>query len=131
MLHGQLLERIAKASPLVVVFDEFQDILSLSNHSETLAALRSKIQFHSEIPYVFAGSVRNQMSGIFTDPESAFFKSATVMEVGPLKTDVFARFLSKKFASGKRKIGVDVQITPATCSPRASLRCSCETSGTS
>jgi hypothetical protein len=103
-----LIADVAKRKPLVVVFDEFQDILNLSNHSETLAALRSKIQFHSGIPYVFAGSVRKQMSVIFTDPESAFFKSATVMEVGPLITNVFARFLSKKFASGKRNIEVEV-----------------------
>ncbi len=67
-----------------------QDVLSLSNHSETLDALRSKIQFHSEIRYVFAGSVRNQMSGIFTDPESSFFESATVIEIDPLKKNVFA-----------------------------------------
>jgi hypothetical protein len=103
-----LIVDVTKRKSLVVVFDEFQDILNLSNHSETLAALRSKIQFHSEIPYVFAGSVRSQMRGIFTDPESAFFKSATVIDVGPLKHDIFAKFLSKKFAAGKRKIKVDV-----------------------
>jgi hypothetical protein len=103
-----LIADLAKRSPVVVVFDEFQDILNLSKHTETLAALRSKIQFHAKIPYLFAGSVRNRMSDIFTNPESAFFKSAAAMEVGPLRQDAFARFLSRKFASGKRKIETEV-----------------------
>ncbi len=60
--------------PLVVVFDELQDILNLKDKKETLAILRSKIQFHTAIPYIFAGSIRNKMDEIFNHPSSAFFK---------------------------------------------------------
>lgn len=97
-----------RKTPLAVVFDEFQDILNLSDSKETLAVLRSKIQFHKGVPYIFAGSVRNKMSEIFTDPASAFFKSAIPMEVGPLDKDVFIRFLTQKFAAGKRVLEIDV-----------------------
>lgn len=97
-----------KRKPLVAVFDEFQDILNLKTSKETLAALRSKIQFHSVIPYLFAGSVRNQMRGIFTDPESPFFKSAAALDVGPLQEDVFMRFLIKKFEAGNRAVETTV-----------------------
>ena len=97
-----------KRTRLVVAFDEFQDILNLPDSKVTLAALRSKIQFHTDIPYVFSGSVRNQMSEIFTDPGSAFFKSAIGIDVGPLERDAFATFLSAKFASGKRVVDVSV-----------------------
>lgn len=100
-----LVADMRKRNPLVVVFDEFQDILNLTKSAETLACLRSKIQFHADIPYLFAGSIRNQMNSIFTDPESAFFKSAAALDVGPLKEDVFVRFLTRKFALGKRSIG--------------------------
>jgi hypothetical protein len=96
-----------KRTRLVVAFDEFQDVLNLTDSKETLAVLRSKIQFHKDIPYVFAGSVRNQMSEIFTDPESAFFKSAIVVDVGPLDKDGFAGFLADKFALGKRIVDKD------------------------
>jgi len=41
-----------KTKPLVVVFDEFQDILNLKDSSEVLAQLRSKIQFQSDIPFL-------------------------------------------------------------------------------
>lgn len=99
-----------KRKVLVVVFDEFQDILNLSDSNETLAALRSKIQFHADIPYLFAGSIRNQMNSIFTDPESAFFKSAATLDVGPLEEDVFIRFLTKRFESGNRAIQKQVLV---------------------
>ncbi len=99
-----LVVEIGKRKPLVVTFDEFQDILNLSEATESLAALRSKIQFHTNIPYLFAGSVRNQMSRIFTNPESPFFNSATTLEVGPLRESVFVKFLRAKFGSGGRVI---------------------------
>lgn len=103
-----LISGIHKRKHLVVVFDEFQDVLNLSDNKEVLAALRSKIQFHKDIPYVFAGSVRNKMSDIFADPASPFFKAAIPIEVGPLGKNDFVRFLNKKFKLGKRAVDVDV-----------------------
>ncbi len=94
----------SKTKPLVVVFDEFQDVLNLKDARQTLAMLRSKIQFQSDIPYVFAGSIRNKMDSIFNDPDSAFFKSAIPVYVGPLDTDIFKQFIKNKFKRGKRQI---------------------------
>lgn len=93
-----------KRKKLVVVFDEFQDILNLKEALATLAMLRSKIQFHTEIPYIFAGSVRNKMNDIFNNPDSPFFKSAITIEVGPLDRVIFNEFLQKKFLQGKRTV---------------------------
>lgn len=93
-----------ESSKIIVVFDEFQDILKLKDSKKTLAVLRSRIQFHGEIPYIFAGSIRNRMNEIFTDPESPFFKSALLMEIGPLQSKRFNRFLKKKFEEGRRTI---------------------------
>ncbi len=97
-----------KTKPLVVVFDEFQDILNLADTDETLAQLRSKIQFQTDIPFLFAGGSRNKMNTIFNDPDSAFFKSALPIEVGPLKKTAFQVFIANKFKTGKRKIAADV-----------------------
>lgn len=101
----ELLDLILKMNeqkPIVVVFDEFQDILNLKDSKETLAILRSKIQFHTMIPYIFAGSIRNKMDSIFNSPESAFFKSAISIEVGSLDKELFVSFLMNKFKLGKR-----------------------------
>lgn len=103
-----LVGSIYKRKALVVMFDEFQDILNLRSSKETLAALRSKIQFHGSIPYVFAGSVRNQMLDIFSNPDSPFFKSAFPFEIGPLDREEFRTFLKNKFAEGKRKVDDEV-----------------------
>jgi hypothetical protein len=93
-----------RRQPLAVVFDEFQDVLNLSDRKQTLAGLRSKIQFQSKIPYIFAGSIRNQMSAIFTDPDSVFFKSAVSLNVGPIDAGEFAAFLKRRFTLGKRTV---------------------------
>jgi hypothetical protein len=93
-----------KHLPLVVLFDEFQDILGLDDSKGVLAALRSKIQYQGHIPYFFAGSIRNKMDGIFTHYDSAFYKSAIPMSVGPIPYDVFAPFLREKFESGRRVV---------------------------
>ena len=90
--------------PVVVVFDEFQDILKLKDADETLAMMRSKIQFQSNIPYVFAGSLRNKMDEIFINPNSPFFKSAVLVAVGPLAETSFKNFTIKRFKNGERSI---------------------------
>jgi hypothetical protein len=99
---------INKKKALVVVFDEFQDILNLKDYKEALARLRSKIQFHSKIPYIFAGSIRNRMDDIFNRPDSAFFKSAISLEVGPIDRVRFVAFLRDKFSLGNRAVSQPV-----------------------
>ncbi|QXD24045.1 ATP-binding protein [Opitutia bacterium ISCC 51] len=102
-----VLERLAdlhKEKPLVVVFDEFQEILKIENSQEALARMRSKIQFQGDLPYVFSGSSRSKMEHIFSDPESPFYKSAISVQVGSLSSDAFKSFLSEKFAESDRKI---------------------------
>jgi len=99
-----LIAGLGRKGRLVVAFDEFQDVLDISESAAALALLRSRIQFHARITYLFADSVRNRMNGIFTDPESPFFKSAASMQVGPIDDETFVPFLRKKFAKGKREI---------------------------
>ena len=100
----------SKTKKLVIVFDEFQDILNLKEASEALAVLRSKIQFHSKIPYVFAGSIRNKLDEIFNHPDSPFFKSTITINIDPLNPDLFKKFIIKKFHTGKRDIAEKVFI---------------------
>jgi hypothetical protein len=99
-----IIDELDKRKHLVVVFDEFQDVLKTSDSDTTLAVLRSKIQHHNKIPYVFAGSVRNEMDGIFTGPDSPLFKSAIPITVGPIEDREFSRFLKKKFLSSNRTV---------------------------
>ena len=87
-----------------VVFDEFQDILSLPDGSRVLSMMRSKIQFLAETSFVFLGSARNAMLDIFLSPKSPFYKSATIFDVGLIPDDDFYEFISGRFKTGRRKI---------------------------
>jgi len=99
-----LLESIGRKRRFVVVFDEFQDIQKIGDADESIALLRSKIQFHKLIPYIFIGSIRHRMDELFISPDSAFFKSAIPITVGPLPYEEFSRFLTRKFEKGRRKV---------------------------
>ena len=102
-----LLEQLSQEHQLVVVFDEFQGILGIPERDQILAIMRSEIQRQGKLCYIFAGSVRHDMYYIFSDPDSPFFKSATIMNISVLERKDFARFLKLRFASGKRKLTQD------------------------
>jgi len=95
-------KKIASHKKAIVFIDEFQDILNLPDAKETLALMRAEIQYHQDIPYIFAGSLRNQMIEIFMSPDSPFFKSALPLEIGPITPESFIPFLTDKFSTGKR-----------------------------
>lgn len=101
---SDLITELNKKKKVVVVLDEFQDVLNLKDSAQTLAILRSKIQYHRDVPYVFAGSIRSEMDKIFTAHDSPLFKSAIPITVGPLPEKEFSGFIRKKFLIGKRTI---------------------------
>lgn len=104
-----LIDTTFKKRNVVIVFDEFQDILQLREQRQVLALLRGKIQFQTTISYVFAGSVRNTMHDIFFNPTSPFFKSAVSINVGDIPRKRFSEFIIAKFLHhGRRKIGMDM-----------------------
>ena len=92
----------AKERKICVVFDEFQDILDLPDANQALAEMRSRIQFMSETPFVFLGSVRNRMWEIFSHPSSPFFKSALEIGVGEIDPSAFSDFLAGRFKKANR-----------------------------
>ena len=97
----------ARERRICAVFDEFQDILDLPDANQALAEMRSRVQFMSETPFVFLGSVRNRMREIFSHPSSPFFKSAVAIDVGEMERGAFADFLAKRFSVGRRSADRD------------------------
>lgn len=93
---------------VVVVFDEFQDILDLSAENAVMARLRGLIQQQETVAFVFCGSVRGQMEHIFTRNDSPFFNAAMRLAVGPMERSSFGRFLKRKFATGERRLAEGV-----------------------
>ena len=93
---------LAREERLCVVFDEFQDMLNVENANGVLATMRGKIQFQPDTPYIFLGSIRNQMRELFSDSRSPFYKSAALFDVGRIEDKPFIDFLIRRFKCGKR-----------------------------
>lgn len=102
------IDEINKRQKVVVFIDEFQDVLKIKEFRLILARLRSKIQHLSDISFVYAGSVRNEMEQIFADNESPFFKSAIPITVGPIEHDLLIKFIKTRFKIGKRIISEEI-----------------------
>ena len=97
-------ESHVKGRKACVVFDEFQDVLDLSDGEQMLSLMRSRIQFMPRTAFVFLGSARNAMMDIFMSPKSPFYKSAAVFDVGSIPDDDFFEFAKARFATGRRKL---------------------------
>jgi hypothetical protein len=106
----EALERASRWRPLIVFFDEFQEIAdSLDERAakHLLGVMRSEIQRHGKIAYIFAGSARSSMLELFTAEHSHFYQSAPLLEVGPIPQAAMAAFLTAQFARGSRTLHQD------------------------
>jgi hypothetical protein len=109
----QAMHAVARASqwrPLVIFFDEFQEIaenLEETQARHLLGVLRGEIQRQDQVAYIFAGSARSSMLELFTAETSHFYQSATILEVGPIPRPDMAAFLTAQFARGGRLLGED------------------------
>ncbi len=99
-----IFEKLNNKNDLVVFFDEFQDILSIPDAMQIVSTIRSKIQYHDTIPYIFTGSIRNKMDELFNNPNSPLFKSAIPISIEPINTKDFCDFIKAKFSYGNKKI---------------------------
>jgi len=80
----------------IVVFDEFQELLSLGKSLDK--RLRSIIQFHKNVNYVFLGSVETMMKQIFENKKSPFYHFGQLVTLDKIPYDDFYVFLKNRFA---------------------------------
>jgi hypothetical protein len=83
--------------PTLVVFDEFQDLLSAGPALDGL--LRSHVQYHGDAAvYVYAGSQPSLMRTLFSDRERPLYGQAEPLDLGPLPVDEVTVELAERFA---------------------------------
>ena len=69
--------------PTLVVFDEFQDLLTAGTSLDGL--LRSHVQYHGDAAvYIYAGSQPSLMRKLFSDRERPLYGQAEPLDLGPL-----------------------------------------------
>ncbi|HEX6023075.1 MAG TPA: helix-turn-helix domain-containing protein [Solirubrobacter sp.] len=94
----------ADRTPTLVVFDEFQDLLTARENLDGL--LRSRIQYHGDAAaYVYAGSEPSMMRELFDVRERPLFGQADPLELGPLPVDEVLADLAQRFADERQDPG--------------------------
>lgn len=96
-----LAERSGKT--VVVVFDEFQQI---ADYDDDLAErqIRSSIQHHKNVAYLFLGSRKHLLQSMFLDQSRPLYRSAMHYPVGPIVTKHWQPFIAKRFTDAKKNV---------------------------
>lgn len=110
-------ERIAekKDTPVAVVFDEFQEISNIEKG--VVEELRARLQFHKRCAYVFMGSKRHVLTGMFEDRTAPLFKLAKPLVLTRIDPGEFTSFIAQKFAQANIDVTEDsvAEIVDLTC----------------
>jgi AAA+ ATPase superfamily predicted ATPase len=88
-----------KHKRVVVVFDEFQEVATLGPKESVERGLRSKIQHHDQVAYVFMGSKRHLLDELFVDKNKPLYRFAKSMVLGRIPKDKFTAFIKERFQS--------------------------------
>jgi hypothetical protein len=87
---------------VVVVFDEFQEIVGIDRNFPNL--MRAVFQTQPEIGHVYLGSKRHVLERIFNDRNEPFWRSAKQVELGPIAPAKFAPFIRRRFDKTEKAV---------------------------
>ena len=91
-----LIETIGKKGEKpIVVLDEFQEIKSLDKNLEK--QLRSVLQHHKHVNYIFLGSMESMMKNIFEKKKSPFYHFGAMLTLGKIPQSDFSKYLKEGF----------------------------------
>jgi hypothetical protein len=94
-----------KGVRMLIVFDEFQDVLTAEGSID--AILRSRIQHHGQAAtYIFAGSQPGMLAELFGSKSRPLWGQARAIDLGRLPEDDTYRYMQELFARSNRRLGV-------------------------
>jgi AAA+ ATPase superfamily predicted ATPase len=91
---------------VVVFFDEFQEITDIDPRLP--AQMRAIFQEQPDVPHIYSGSKRHMMQRLFNNKNEPFYRSARIMELGPIPEPLFKEFIRERFEQTDRVVGDDV-----------------------
>lgn len=89
--------------PCIVAIDEFQKITDF-NEDNVEAILRTKIQHLRNTQFVFAGSERHLLEGIFNDSSRPFYNSVVFMQLLSIDRKEYLEFCKRLFAENDKEV---------------------------
>lgn len=96
--------------PCIVAIDEFQQITRYPE-STVEATIRTYVQKTTNAHFIFSGSQRHLMNGMFTSPSRPFYQSVTIINLQPIPLDKYTEFAMEKFRQNGRELSPDVLST--------------------
>lgn len=95
LLEG--LEKLAKKhkKPVVLFFDEFQDVLKTDETNKIQAAIRSVAQHSSYVTYIFSGSSRMMLNKIFDDKNQPLYMLCNKILLNRIGSDYFRKHIQQ------------------------------------
>lgn len=81
----------------VIAIDEFQDILNITDINLE-AVLRTKIQYHTNISYIFTGSKQHMLTAMFNDNKKPFYTLASNFELKPIDENIFYEYINTRLS---------------------------------
>ncbi len=92
---------------VVVILDEFQQIKNFkSDHAERV--LRSVIQNHDSVAYLFCGSKKHVIQQMFMDRKSPLFRSAGHYPIEVIDLSHWREFIKSHFSNTGKSVGDDM-----------------------
>lgn len=96
-----------KGKRVIVAFDEFQEITHLDG-DQLERAMRSVLQHHDKVSYIFAGSRTHMLKEIFEHKDRAFYHFGKIMTMGNIETTDFKPAIMARFESTTGSIPVSI-----------------------
>ena len=102
-----ILQKYSLKHKLVVAFDEFQEVANYSEEGFE-KRLRSFIQQHANICYIFAGSQRHLITEMFNSTKRAFYKLADSFPLNKIDTEHYIPWVQNLFR--KKSMDLDAKL---------------------
>lgn len=93
--------------PCIVAIDEFQQITKYPE-STVEATMRSYVQKTTNAHFIFSGSQRHLMNGMFTSPSRPFYQSVAIINLQAISLDKYTEFAVEKFEQNGKSLDADV-----------------------
>lgn len=97
-----------KGLKAVVVFDEFQQIAQVQQSHKVESIIRSQIQNHQNISYIFMGSKKHLIFDMFSDPARPFYGSGKMLPLEKIASKHLESFILKRFHLTKKRLPKEV-----------------------
>ena len=90
---------------IAVCFDEFQQIGQFKT-DKLEKLIRSSVQQHANISYIFMGSKKHLITDIFNNPNRPFYRSAKPFPLQKIGAEELTNFLLEKFSETGKQIEI-------------------------